>query len=162
MASSIMASQTMFLRNPINFFSYCHSTTALSLTSAHNHYFLIPLSKPKVLSFSTSPKPLKSRISASVSTPLQNQVLKSPKTQNPSQDMLSGSTQTVTTLLATALTASKFLAGGILSLAVQLKAPPGLYRGVRILRRDEGRPYWVAEHAVHNGGGRNGEMAGYL
>ncbi|KAL2488289.1 YGGT family protein [Forsythia ovata] len=123
MASSIMASQTLFLRNPVNFFSYQHSTTAFSIPSAHNHHFLLPLSKPKALSFPTSPKPLKSRISASVSAPLQNQVIKSPKTQSPSQDMLSGSTRTVTTLLATALTASKFLTGGILSLAVQLKAP---------------------------------------
>ncbi|KAL2470721.1 YGGT family protein [Abeliophyllum distichum] len=123
MASSIMASQTLFLRNPINFFSYQHSTAALSIPAAHNHHFLLPLSKPNVLSFLTSPKPLKSKISVCVSAPLKNQVLKSPKTQNPSQVMLSGSTRTVTTLLATALIASKFLAGGILSLAVQLKAP---------------------------------------
>ncbi|CAA2965085.1 ylmG homolog protein 1-2, chloroplastic-like [Olea europaea var. sylvestris] len=122
MASSLMVSQTLTIRNPINFLSHHHSTTALYLPSAHNRH-LLAHSKPQVFSFPAKPNPSKSRISVSVSASLRIPVIESSRDQNPSQDLLSGSTRTVTTLLATALTASKFLAGGILGLAVQLKAP---------------------------------------
>lgn len=105
------------------FLSHHNSPTVLLFPVADNYHLLPVLSKPKFLPFSPYPKCSKSRILSSVAAPFANPVIKSAKIQNPSQDLLSGSTQTLTTLLATALIASKFFAGGILSLAVQLKSP---------------------------------------
>ncbi|KAI3450115.1 hypothetical protein Pfo_006780 [Paulownia fortunei] len=123
MASSLMATQTtLILRSSITSPSTNRPAAAFSLPSAHTHLRLA-LSKPKLLSFSPLPKPSKSRISASISPALKNQIIKSPENPNPVQDLLSGSTRTVTTLVAVALTASKFFAHGLFSLAVQLKEP---------------------------------------
>ncbi|CAA3001417.1 ylmG homolog 1-2, chloroplastic-like [Olea europaea subsp. europaea] len=123
MASSLIASQTLTLQNPINFLSQHHSLTAFSFPSTYNRHLLPAVSKPKVLSFSPYPKPSKSKISVFFSAPHAHPDIKSPPNRNPSHDLLSGSTRTITTLFATALIASKFLAGGILNLAVQLKEP---------------------------------------
>ncbi|KAH6837123.1 YGGT family protein [Perilla frutescens var. hirtella] len=117
MASSLMATQTIcILRNPTT--TNHRIASAFLLPSPHSHLRLT-ISKPNSLSFSPLPKPFKSRISASVSAASTNPLIESPN--NP--EILSGSTRTVTTLVALGLTASRFLARGVLKLAVQLKEP---------------------------------------
>ncbi|KAK6141772.1 hypothetical protein DH2020_024489 [Rehmannia glutinosa] len=124
MASSLMSAtqSTLFLCSPITSLSTNRRTASFSLPSAHAP-LRPPLPKPKILSFSLLPKPSKLRISASISTALKYPVIESSKNPNPGQDLLSGSTRTVTTLVAIALTASKFFAHGLFSLALQLKEP---------------------------------------
>ncbi|KAL0417978.1 UNVERIFIED_CONTAM: YlmGprotein 1-1, chloroplastic [Sesamum radiatum] len=118
MASSLMAAQTtLILRHPMASVDLRHPMVGVSLPSASIRRL------PLRLAFSPLSKPSKSRISASISPMLENPPIKSPKTSNPPQDLLSGSTRTVTTLFAIAVTASKFFARGIFSLAVQLKEP---------------------------------------
>ncbi|KAL0389241.1 UNVERIFIED_CONTAM: YlmGprotein 1-1, chloroplastic [Sesamum calycinum] len=119
MASSLMAAQTMhFLRYPAASLSPDDRIAAFSLSSAHIHRRL-----PRLLSFSSLPKPSESRISASISPALRKSAMNSAKNTDPDQDLLSGSTRTITTLVAIALTASRFFADGLLKLAVQLKEP---------------------------------------
>ncbi|KAL2238496.1 UNVERIFIED_CONTAM: YlmG protein 1-1, chloroplastic [Sesamum indicum] len=119
MASSLMAAQTMHvLLDPAASLFPDHCTAAFSLSSARIHRRL-----PRLFSFSPLPKPSKSRISASISPALRNPAMNSSKNPDPDQDLLSGSTRSVTTLVAIALTASRFFADGLLNLAVQLKVP---------------------------------------
>ncbi|KAH6821090.1 hypothetical protein C2S53_019860 [Perilla frutescens var. hirtella] len=105
---------------------------AFLLPSPHSHLRL-SISKPNSLPFSPLPKPFKSRISTSVSAAPINPVIESPN--NP--EILSGSTRTVTTLVALGLTASRLLAQGVLKFAVQLKEPllcvagPAFFAAVR-------------------------------
>ncbi|KAG8371677.1 hypothetical protein BUALT_Bualt13G0113200 [Buddleja alternifolia] len=123
-SSSLMATQTtLILHNPITSLPRHHSAAAFSLPAAHIHRRPLSLSHPKPLSFSPIPKPLKSIISSSISQTLKTLPIKSPKFTNPIQNSLSGSTRTVTTLFAIAITASKFFAHRIFNLAVQLKEP---------------------------------------
>ncbi|KAL3828951.1 hypothetical protein ACJIZ3_017753 [Penstemon smallii] len=96
------ASTTVILRNPMSSLSHHHPT------AAPYSRLLLPLSTPKPLSFYPLPKPLKSRISASISPALKN--------PNPAQNLLSGSTRTVTSLLAIAITSSKFFAHRLFTL----------------------------------------------
>ncbi|KZV22037.1 hypothetical protein F511_39548 [Dorcoceras hygrometricum] len=102
MASSLLASQTLF--DPI-------------------HHKLRFFPKPKPLCFSLPQIPFKSRIYASISQIPENPSIKHHRTAFPAQDLLSGSTRMVTTLLAIALAASKFVSRGILSFGLQLKEP---------------------------------------
>ncbi|KAL3625738.1 hypothetical protein CASFOL_030267 [Castilleja foliolosa] len=119
MASSLLATQsTLFLRNPAASLSHNRRPAVYSIPSAHTQF-----RTPQLLFFSPLPKPSNSRISASISTAPKSLVSKSPINPNPVPDYLSGSTRTVTTLVAIALTASKFFAHGLLRLAVQLKEP---------------------------------------
>ncbi|KAL3850460.1 hypothetical protein ACJIZ3_012342 [Penstemon smallii] len=106
------SSTTLILRTPVPSISSRHHPAA---ANPSYNYLLLPFSKPKSLSFSPLPKPLKLRISASISPALKNPVIK--------PDLLSGSTRTVTSLIAVAITASKLFANGLFSLAVQLKEP---------------------------------------
>ncbi|CAA0839113.1 YGGT family protein [Striga hermonthica] len=86
--------------------------------------FRRPLQTPKLRLFSPIRiKPSKSIVSSSLSTPSIKPAIEQPVSANPPHDWLSGSTRTVTTLVAVALTASKFLARGLFTLAVQLKEP---------------------------------------
>ncbi|KAI3461811.1 hypothetical protein Pfo_018474 [Paulownia fortunei] len=118
MASSLMAAQTtLILRHPMASLDSCRPTAAFSLPSDHIHGL------PLRLSFSPPPKHTKSRISASIFPTLESSAIKSAKTPNPDQDLLSRSTRTVTTLFAITITASKFFAHEIFRLAVQLKEP---------------------------------------
>lgn len=114
-----MATQTaLILRHPMASLGSCRRPTAsFSLPSANGRRL------PLRLSFAPLQIPSKSIISASISPPLENTAIKSTQTPEPDQDFLSGSTRTVTTLFAIAATASKFLARGIFSVAVQLKEP---------------------------------------
>ncbi|GFP91167.1 uncharacterized protein ycf19 [Phtheirospermum japonicum] len=117
--ASLMATQsTLFLSNPTTSLSHNRRPAVYSLPSAHTQF-----RPPKLLFFSPLPKPSKSRISASISTSRESPVMKPPNNPNPARGYLSGSTRTVTTLVAIALTASKFFAHGLFSLAVQLKEP---------------------------------------
>ncbi|PIN06491.1 hypothetical protein CDL12_20946 [Handroanthus impetiginosus] len=123
MASYLMAAEsTLLLRSPITSLSAKHHAVAFSLPAAHSQLRLA-LSKSKPLSFSPLLKPSKSRISASISPAVENSAIKSPGNENSVQDILSGSTLTVTTLAAFALTATKLFADGLFNLAVQLKEP---------------------------------------
>ncbi|KAK4419715.1 YlmGprotein 1-1, chloroplastic [Sesamum alatum] len=118
-----MAAQTtLILLSSAACLSPDHPTAAFSLSSAHIHR-LLALSNPRLLSFSPLLKPSKSRISASISPALRNPAMNSAKNPNPAQDVLSESTRTLTTLVAVALTASRFFADGFLNLAVQMKEP---------------------------------------
>ncbi|KAG6387706.1 hypothetical protein SASPL_152898 [Salvia splendens] len=110
MASSLMATQTtLLLRNH-------RIDAAFPLPSPRSHLHL-SISKPIFLPFSPLPKPFNSRISASISAaPIAN-------VPKPPPEILTGATRTVTTLVAIGLTASKFLAHGLLNLAVQLREP---------------------------------------
>ncbi|CAK9188572.1 unnamed protein product [Ilex paraguariensis] len=131
MASSLMVSQTLILRNPIIFLSP-HNPNTLSLPSPSKHLLLIPL-KPRSLSLPSPPKPLfalsvrnpkpnplslsskrKSRIIASSSTIRTNPSTCLSNTPNPTHSLLTGSTRTITTLLAIALSVSKLLANKVL------------------------------------------------
>ncbi|KAG8388871.1 hypothetical protein BUALT_Bualt02G0170100 [Buddleja alternifolia] len=115
MASSLMATHTTL---SLNF----PPTPAFSLLPSPPHiHHILPLSKP--LYFSPLQNPPKSRISASISSPLKNPIIKPPNSPTPVHDFLSGSTRTVTTVLSIALTASKFFAHGLFTLALQLKEP---------------------------------------
>ncbi|XP_075521893.1 ylmG homolog protein 1-1, chloroplastic-like [Primulina tabacum] len=102
MASSLVASQTL-------------------LTSVNHR--LPFFSKPKPLFFSPLQIPSKSRIYASIPRIPENPLIKPRQNAIPAQYLLSGSTRTVTTLLAITLAASKLLSRGILSLGLQLKEP---------------------------------------
>ncbi|XP_073301303.1 ylmG homolog protein 1-2, chloroplastic-like [Primulina huaijiensis] len=102
MASSLVASQTL-------------------LTSVNHR--LPFFSKPKPLCFSPLQIPSKSRIYASISRIQEIPLIKPRQNAIPAQDLLSGSTRTVTTLLAITLAASKLLSRGILNLGLQLKEP---------------------------------------
>ncbi|XP_027092638.1 ylmG homolog protein 1-2, chloroplastic [Coffea arabica] len=109
MASSLIASQTLILRKP----------TVISpnnLTAAY----------PLRLSFSLASPKRPAMITASSSTLLSNSSAKTSGYQNPALSLLSGSTRTVTTLLALTLTASKLLADKVLNLGLQLKSFHGL------------------------------------
>ncbi|KAL8516550.1 hypothetical protein ACS0TY_014989 [Phlomoides rotata] len=89
---------------------------------------------PRCLSLNSLRKPSKSIISASLSSNLK---ISATKTPNSDRDVLSGSTRTVTTLFAVAITASKLITHGIFNLAVQLKEPaisaagPAFFAAVR-------------------------------
>ncbi|GER55008.1 YGGT family protein [Striga asiatica] len=86
--------------------------------------FRRPLQTPKLLHFSPIQlKPSNSIVASSLSTPPIKPAIEQPVSAKPPHDLLSGSTRTVTTLVAVALTASKFLARGLFTLAVQLKEP---------------------------------------
>ncbi|KAL0436690.1 UNVERIFIED_CONTAM: YlmGprotein 1-1, chloroplastic [Sesamum radiatum] len=118
MASSLMAAQTtLILRHPMASGHLRRPMAGVSLPSPNIRRL------PLRLAFSPLSKPVRLRISASISPILENPPIRSPKTSNPPQDLLSGSTRTVTTLFAIAVTASKFFAHGLFSLAVQLKEP---------------------------------------
>ncbi|KAK6145148.1 hypothetical protein DH2020_021968 [Rehmannia glutinosa] len=118
MASSLMATQTtVILRHPMAAVGSRRPTAAFSLPSVRIHRL------PRRLTFSPLLKPSKSRISASIAPTLESLAIKSAKNLNPDQDFLSGTTRTVTTLFAVAITASKLFTHAIFSLAVQLKEP---------------------------------------
>ncbi|XP_016449816.1 ylmG homolog protein 1-2, chloroplastic-like [Nicotiana tabacum] len=100
-SSSLMASQTLILRN-YNLLSPNQNISTLSLSSSLN------FSKPKFVSLAASslraPKPKKFTISASSSTVLQNPL---PTKSNSADPLITGSIRTITTLIAITLTASK-------------------------------------------------------
>lgn len=113
-----MATQSMLvLRNPNHRIS-----AAFPLPSPHSHLYR-SIAKPYFLPFSPLPKPFKSIISASVAAAPTTPVTKLPCIPNPAPEILSGSTRTITTLVALGLAASKLFARGLLGLAVQLKDP---------------------------------------
>ncbi|KAK6153195.1 hypothetical protein DH2020_012834 [Rehmannia glutinosa] len=119
MVSSLIATQlTLILCSSINSLSINRHTASFSLSSAHTP-LRPPLSKYKLLSSPIS-KHSDSRISTSISIALKNPVIESSKNPNLFQDLLS---RTVTTLVDVAITASKFFARRLFSLAVQLKDP---------------------------------------
>ncbi|KAL6576806.1 hypothetical protein OROMI_011082 [Orobanche minor] len=115
MASSTQT--TLILDNPMAAVVLRRPPASFSLPSAH--FRRIPLR----LSSSSISKPSKFRISASISPIIDSSPIKSAETLNPDQNYLSGNTRTVTTLVAIAITASRFSAQGMFSLAVKLKEP---------------------------------------
>ncbi|KAL1552863.1 YlmG protein 1-1, chloroplastic [Salvia divinorum] len=132
MASSLMATQsTLLLGN--------HRIAAAFPRPSSRSHLHFTISKPNFLPFSPLPKPFNSRISASMSTAA---VTKSPDVTKPAPEILTGATRTVTTLVAIGLTASKFLAHGLLSLAVQLREP---------LLRSAGPAFFAAAKDVPTG-----------
>ncbi|KAL6499979.1 hypothetical protein OROGR_027889 [Orobanche gracilis] len=108
---------TLILRNPMAAVVLRRPAAYFSLPSAHAHRL------PPRLSSSLITKPSKLRISASISPLIDSSPIKSTETLNPDQNYLSGNTRTVTTLVAIAITALRFSAQGMFSLAVKLKEP---------------------------------------
>lgn len=130
-----MATQTtLLLRNH-------RIDSAFPLPSPRSHLHLT-ISKPNFLPFSPLPKPFNSRISASISAAPTPAVTKSPNAPKPPPEILSGATRTVTTLVAIGLAASKFLAHGLLNLAVQFREP---------LLRSAGPAFFAAAKDVPTG-----------
>ncbi|KAL6563493.1 hypothetical protein OROGR_002452 [Orobanche gracilis] len=115
MASSTQT--TLILHNPVAAVVLRGPAASFSLPSAHMPRF------PLRLSSSSISKPSKLRISASISPIIDSSPIKSAETLNPDQNYFSGNTRTVTTLVAIAVTASRFFAQKMFSLAVQLKDP---------------------------------------
>ncbi|KAL7124579.1 hypothetical protein ABFS83_14G058100 [Erythranthe nasuta] len=95
------------------------TAASFSPPSGHTHRLCL---RPR-LSFPPPSKPSKSRISASISPPLQISPIKSAKTPTPEQDLLSGSTRTVTTVVAIAAAAAKLFAHRIFTTAAQFREP---------------------------------------
>lgn len=134
-----MATQSMlFLHNPT---AHHHRLSAASpLLSPHSHLHL-SIAKPNSSPFSPLSKPFKSIISASAA-PAATPVANSPALPIEAPEILSGSTRTVTTLVALGLAASKVFAAGLLGLAVQLKDP---------LLRSAGPAFFAAARDVPTG-----------
>lgn len=106
MASSLIASQTLILQKP-TFVSPNKLTAACP---------------PRLFSLASRKWPAIITASSSILIPS----TKTTSSQNPPHSLLTGSTRTVTTLLALTLTASKLLANKVLSLGLQLKGFGGL------------------------------------
>ncbi|KAL6967946.1 hypothetical protein U1Q18_033749 [Sarracenia purpurea var. burkii] len=122
-SSSIMASQTLILRNPS--FLSPHNPIALSFPSPPKHLFLsqskprtlFPLSPQKQLLTSRKSKILVSSSSSSATITSDPPISSS----NQTESLLAGSTRTITTVFAIALTVSKLLASKMSSFAFKLK-----------------------------------------
>ncbi|XP_057483526.1 ylmG homolog protein 1-2, chloroplastic-like [Actinidia eriantha] len=119
-SSSLMASQTLILRGP-NFLSPRNSHS-LSLPSPPKPHPLLALSKPTTLSLLSlpNPRPLplslpKSKLFASSS------LSSSPTIPSDTQTPLAGSTRTITTLFAIALSVSNLIASKLCGFGLQLK-----------------------------------------
>lgn len=139
-----MATQSMlFLRNPTaSIPTTNHRLSAASpLPSPHSHLHL-SIAKPNSLPSSPLSKPFKSIISASAAAPPTVPAEKSPALPIAAPEILSGSTRTVTTLVALGLAASKLFAAGLLGVAVQLKEP---------LLRSAGPAFFAAARDVPTG-----------
>ncbi|KAL3531051.1 hypothetical protein ACH5RR_010373 [Cinchona calisaya] len=126
MAASLMASQTLPLQNPRTAALLPPShLTALSpplLPTTSRHHLLLrnhQFSKPRTIRlYLTPPKRVPTIIASSSSTLARNRS----STSKP-ESLLTGSTRTVTTLLAIALAASKLFSHKVVNLAVGLRKP---------------------------------------